>query len=132
MKRQSGFTLIELVMVIVILGVLAAAAMPKFVNLKTDAQTATLEGIAGSLKSAVAMNYAVRSLNGASGIPATGACITVFGALLEGGLPEPYLTQSTNANGTNIFPANNAANPKQCLLTADGITSMVIPVVYML
>lgn len=54
-KQQSGFTLIELIMVIVILGILAAFALPKFVNLSSDARGATLQGAAGSIKSASAM-----------------------------------------------------------------------------
>ncbi|MDD2777018.1 MAG: type II secretion system protein [Gallionella sp.] len=133
MKRQTGFTLIELVMVIVILGVLAAAALPKFVNLKGEAQTATLAGVAGSLNTAIAMNYAIRGLNPASGTGTVGkSCVTIFGNLLEGGLPEPYLTGSTTANSAfplNVFPSNTATNPKQCLLSADGVVSVVVPVV---
>ena len=57
-KLQRGFTLIELVMVIVILGVLAAVAIPKFVDLKTDAYLASAKGYAGALSSANAINYA--------------------------------------------------------------------------
>jgi len=50
MNKQHGFTLIELIMVIVILGVLAATALPKFANLSTDANKAVVRATAASLK----------------------------------------------------------------------------------
>lgn len=57
MKKQTGFTLIELVIVIVILGVLAVTAAPKFLNLQDDARKAAAEGVAAAIKSAANLVY---------------------------------------------------------------------------
>ncbi len=74
MKKQAGFTLIELVIVIIILGILAVTAAPKFLNLQDDARKAAADGVKASLQSASQMIYSkaailgIESTSGAAGI----------------------------------------------------------------
>lgn len=75
MNRQAGFTLVELVVVIVILGLLAATALPRFINVTRDARISSLNGVAGGLRSAAALARAQYVLNGDN----TAATITMEG-----------------------------------------------------
>ncbi|MFD2178855.1 type II secretion system protein [Veronia pacifica] len=63
MKRQGGFTLIEMVVVIVILGILAVTAAPKFVSMQEDAKTGALNGLKASVVSASEIGRAQKLMN---------------------------------------------------------------------
>jgi MSHA pilin protein MshA len=75
MKRQQGFTLIELVVVIIILGILAVTAAPKFINVQADARTATLNGVKAAMQGANSMIYSKAILAGLN--TATNQAVTV-------------------------------------------------------
>ncbi|MEZ9197371.1 type II secretion system protein [Shewanella sp. 10N.286.54.B9] len=64
MQKQNGFTLIELVVVIIILGILAVTAAPKFINLQSDARASTLQGVKGAIQSANSLVFAKAALAG--------------------------------------------------------------------
>ncbi len=112
MKRQGGFTLVELVVVIVILGILAVTAAPKFLNLQEDARKASIQGLKGAMDSAAGIVYGKAALSGldaaatgavgdiavAYGYPA--ATVTGIGNAVEGLSNDWAMIATTTASGT--------------------------------
>ena len=82
MKRQGGFTLIELVVVIVILGILAVTAAPKFLNLQNDARASALQGLKGAIDGAAGITYGRAAIDG---LEATSSAATT-----QGNIPIAY------------------------------------------
>jgi MSHA pilin protein MshA len=98
-KLQKGFTMIELIMVIVILGILAAVALPRFYDLQTDARVAKMQAALGSIKSAAAIAHSAALINNQTG--ATGS-VTMEGVAVPLVLGYPDVNTTAASSGIVI------------------------------
>ena len=142
MSKSRGFTLIELVVVITILGILAAFAVPKFIALDGQARAATINGLAGSVKSAAALarglsmatgstasvtmeGTAVTLLNSYPDATAAGIPLAVNANILPGG--DFAFTAGTGTTTPAKWTKNGAPTPANCVVNYTAAAANATP-----
>ena len=134
LKNKGGFTLIELVMIIVILGILAAVAIPKYQDLREDARKANAKGVIGGLNSGASVAFAKALIDGTTptrcdgGVTGNIDTAAELVSCMDGGLSAEWATSGTDVKYTPVsgttyaFPMTDETGTAKARVrtTADG------------
>lgn len=105
-RQQSGFTIIELVVVIILLGILAATALPRFMNVDDEAHAAVVAGVMGGLQTGVSLFHAQWT---AEGQPNPNTPIVDFNLLRTNATGFPYGTDDNSGSGSTVVDSGDCA-----------------------
>ncbi|SDI39791.1 MSHA pilin protein MshA [Ferrimonas sediminum] len=129
MQTQRGFTLIELVVVIIVLGILAVTAAPKFIDLQTDARVGTLNGAKGALQGANALVYSKSAINNLHKQAASGSdTVTLYGTTkvtpLFGYLraSKDDVANAVELDSSWVVAVDDATTPTKVFIYPSGVT----------
>jgi len=134
-KKSKGFTLIELIIVIIILGILAVTVAPKFIDVSGDARGVVMEGVVASIESANTLVHAKALITGDDSITVDGETITIANGYPEiASLPNLLDFDTTSSAATITFDSTagtfthtTAPDSTACIITVTAATSAAKP-----